>query len=152
MLWRRKSLISGQENQDLLLLSSHEPDHTGVGRPTHERHPITGVVSIDGQDNLKGTTAPRATTYQTKFIDIGVLAQVLGQTPVGHPRVHKGERRGVGTEPEETGYIWMSQSLPHDRAGTQSLGEPEQKTESIGGILERRGRTFLKALKLSTQS
>ena len=38
--------------------------------------------------------------------------------------------RGVGDEPEETGYIWMSQSLPHDRAGAQSLREPEPEQKN----------------------
>ena len=47
-------------------------------------------------------------TYQTKFIDIGMLAHIVGQVPVGHPWVHKGDRRKVGAEPKETDHIWMS--------------------------------------------
>ena len=57
------------------------------------------------------------TTYQTKLISIGVVTRVLRQAPVGHPRIHKGERRGDGAEPEERNHVRMLQSLPHDPIG-----------------------------------
>ena len=101
------------------------------------------MVNIPTQDYSRAGNLSENKTYQTKFIGIGVLGQVLGQTPIGHPRVHKRERRGVGTRPKETGYIWMLQSPPHDRTGAQSLHEPKQKTESIGGVLKRRVMEFL---------
>ena len=47
-------------------------------------------------------------TYQIESIDTGVLAQVLGQVPVGHPGVYKGERRIFEAEPQETDHIRMS--------------------------------------------
>lgn len=47
------------------------------------------------------------TTYQTKLIDVGVLAHVVGQVPVGHPGVYKGEGR-IRVEPKEPDHIWMS--------------------------------------------
>jgi hypothetical protein len=113
-------LISQRENDSLPPLSSRGPDRTDVGRPTLGQRPIT---DIDGESaSFKTlTTVPGVITYQTEFIDVGVLAHVLGQVPVGHPRVYKRERRGVGAQPEETGHIWMLQSLPHDRVGTQFL-------------------------------
>jgi len=77
-----------------LLLSSHEPRHTHANRSIHERHPTAGV---NGESGLFKKVDGRAgvTTYQTEFIDIGVLAHVVRQIPVGHPRIYKGERRGI---------------------------------------------------------
>ena len=60
-------------------------------------------------------------TYQIESIDIGVLAQVLGQVPVGHPGVYKGERRMFEAEPQETDHIRMSQSYPNNRIGAERL-------------------------------
>ena len=73
---------------------------------THKRHPVTG---IDRRSSFKAlATMLEIATYQTKFIDIGMLAHIVGQVPVGHPWVHKGDRRKVGAEPKETDHIWMS--------------------------------------------
>ena len=66
-------------------------------------------------------TTLRVITYQTEFIGIRALAHVVGQVPFGHPRVHEGEGKKVGAEPQKTNYIWMLQTLPNDRFGAQSL-------------------------------
>jgi len=81
-------------NWDLLLLSSHEPDHTGADRSIRERHPTTGANAESGSFK-RLTVVLRVTTYQTESINIGMLAHVVGQVPVRHPRVYNGERRGI---------------------------------------------------------
>ena len=97
--------IPRQEYQRLLLSSSHEPDHTDAGRSIRERHPITGIDGGSGLFKVKNHTG--VTAYQTEFIDIGVLAQVLGQGPIGHPMIYDGEWRVIGAKSKETDHIWM---------------------------------------------
>ena len=58
---------------------------------------------------------------------------IVGQVPIGHPRVYKRERRGNGAEPVETDDILMAQSLPHDRAVIQSLHKLMFGRKRFGG-------------------
>lgn len=53
---------------------------------------------------LKLTTLPEAATYQTQSINIGVITHVIGEVPIGHPRIYEGERR-IGVEPKEADHI-----------------------------------------------
>ena len=46
-------------------------------------------------------------TYQTEFIDVGVLAYMVDQVPVGHPRVNKREWRIIGAKAKETNHVWV---------------------------------------------
>ena len=57
-------------------------------------------------------------THQTEFIGIRALTQVLEQVPIWHPRIYKGERRGIGAEPEEPDHIRVFESFPHYPTGT----------------------------------
>ena len=94
------------ENQDLLLLSSHESRYTYAGRSTRERHPATGIDRDSGSSN-KSTAPPGVAAYQSESIDIEVPAQVARQASVGHPRVYKGKGRSDGVEPKKTDHIWV---------------------------------------------
>ena len=99
-------LISGQEDQYLLLSNSREPDGTDVGKSTRERHPITNI-NRRSESFTKLMAVSGVTTHQTEFIDTGVRSHIGGQVPVEHPRIYERDGRTVGTEPKETDHIWM---------------------------------------------
>ena len=65
------------------------------------------LVSIEGQGYSKVNGRAEVTTYQTIFVGIRVLPQILGQGPVRHTVVYNREWRVIGAESKETDHVWM---------------------------------------------